>query len=201
MIEIIFKMLKSFFFFIISIFKRALCCFRRRKRVNEFVPLTQVGVISDHNTVSTELDNWSDWNEPVTVRSKPNTVQEQIEYYRQQAIAARQVKEELPEVQEHFFDDMAPTITKQTKVYINQNTAENQLSNKFSLAPENINTISQELEEWDDEKGWEDQTLDVDAREALKESRKHARQKKIWEQQQRRQEKNTRGTLGAKVYS
>lgn len=201
MIEIIFKMLKSFFFFIISVFKRALCCFRRRKRVNEFVPLTQVGVISDHNTVSTELDNWSDWNEPVTAPSKPNTVQEQIEYYRQQAIAARQVKEELPEVQENFFDDMAPTITKQTKVYINQNTSESRMSNKLSLAPENINTISQELEEWDDEKGWEDQTLDVDAREALKESRKHARQKKIWEQQQRRQEKNTRGTLGAKVYS
>lgn len=201
MVEIIFKMLKSFFFFIISIFKRALCCFRRRKRVNEFVPLTQVGVISDHNAVSTESDNWSDWNEPVTVPSKPNTVQEQIEYYRQQAIAARQVKEELPEVQENFFEDMAPTITKQTKVYINQNTAEGRMSNKFSLAPENINTISQELEEWDDEKGWEDQTLDVDAREALKESRKHARLKKVWEQQQRRQEKNTRGTLGAKVYS
>ncbi|KAB0800818.1 hypothetical protein PPYR_06557 [Photinus pyralis] len=197
MIEIIFKMFKSLFFFIVSIFKRALCCFRRRKRVNEFVPLTQVGVISE-KSIPNEMDSWNDWNEPVAT---PTTVQEQIEYYRQQAIAARQVKEEPQETQENFFEDMMPTITAQTKVYINPNVTQSETSNKFSLAPENINVMSKELEEWDDERGWEDQTLDIDAREALKESRREARQKKAWEQQQRRQEKLTRGTLGAKVYA
>uniref|UniRef100_A0A1Y1KSS1 Receptor-binding cancer antigen expressed on SiSo cells n=1 Tax=Photinus pyralis TaxID=7054 RepID=A0A1Y1KSS1_PHOPY len=200
MIEIIFKMFKSLFFFIVSIFKRALCCFRRRKRVNEFVPLTQVGVISE-KSIPNEMDSWNDWNEPVATPSTPTTVQEQIEYYRQQAIAARQVKEEPQETQENFFEDMMPTITAQTKVYINPNVTQSETSNKFSLAPENINVMSKELEEWDDERGWEDQTLDIDAREALKESRREARQKKAWEQQQRRQEKLTRGTLGAKVYA
>lgn len=195
-------MFKSIFFFIISAFKRALCCFRRRKRVNDFVPLTQVGVVSDQSPMSTETENWSDWNEPIlNEHSKPNSVQEHIEYYRQQAIAARQIKEEVSETQENFFDDMTPRITKQPILYINEEKEESNTFNKLSLAPDSVNILSQELEEWDEDTGWEDQTLDVDAREALKETRRQARQKKLYEQQQRKQEKFARPVLGSKVYS
>ncbi|KAF5304245.1 hypothetical protein FQA39_LY09772 [Lamprigera yunnana] len=193
------KMLKSFFFFIISILKRIFCCFRRRKRTNDFVPLTQIGVVSNQVPVANAVESWGDWNEPANHVSKISSVQEHIEHYRQQAIAARQVKE-VPEEQENFFENMTPKITKQTKVYISENTDENNSFNTYSLAPENLLT-SQELEEWEDDTGWEDQSLDIDARAALKESRRQARLKKMYEQQQRRQEKVGRSALGAKVYS
>lgn len=199
-LSVIFKKLKSFLLFFVAIWKRALCCFRRRRRPSEFVPLTQIGIISNQDNQSSE-EHWGNWNEQIVIPTcKPTTVQEHIEFYRQQAIAARQVQEEST-IQENFFEDMAPTITRQKKLFVNKKNEDNSNTNRLSLSPEGVNVLGQELGEWEDQSGWEDETLDWDAREALKESRKQARQKKIWEQQQRRQEKFTRPALGAKVSS
>ncbi|KAF2894489.1 hypothetical protein ILUMI_11689 [Ignelater luminosus] len=198
---VIFKKLKSFLLFIVAIWKRALCCFRRRRRASEFVPLTQIGIVTNQNIEATQ-ENWSDWNEQIVIPTcKPSTIQEHIEFYRQQTIASRQVQDEPAEVQENFFNDMTPTITRQTKLYVNDNNDDKRCMNRLTLDPENINVMGQELGEWDEHNGWEDQTLEWDAKEALKESRKQARQKKLWEQQQRRQEKFVRPALGARVSS
>lgn len=139
----IFKKITSFLLFIINLIKRALCCFRRRRRLSEFTPLTHVGVVANDEVATSELENWNDWNDHTNSKSPPpNTIQEHINYYRQQAIASRQVQSKELEVQENFFEDMTPTITKQTKVLINKNKEEGQ-QNRLSLVPENVNiTVS-----------------------------------------------------------
>lgn len=57
-----------------------------------------------------------------------------------------------------------------------------------------------ELGEWDENSGWEDQTLDTAAREALMERKRQQRERRAWEQQQKRQERSGRpAALGARL--
>lgn len=140
-VTMILKKLKSFLLFLVAIWKRALCCFRRRRRASEFVPLTQIGIVTNQNVEATQ-ENWSDWNEQIVIPTcKPSTIQEHIEFYRQQTIASRQVHEEPIEVQENFFEDMTPTITRQTKLYVNDKNDDGAHTNRLSLDPENINVL------------------------------------------------------------
>lgn len=120
-IQVVVQALKSFLFFFVGIWRRALCCFRRRRRMScDSIPLTAVGVVSDYAGPSCsggEMDNWGAWEESGG-GYKPNSVQERIEMYRQQTMAARQPSVDSEEVHEDFFQDMIPRITRQTKVFI-----------------------------------------------------------------------------------
>lgn len=138
---------KSLLFFFVGVWRRALCCFRRRRRMScDSVPLTAIGVVPDYpgascSSNSNEIENWN-WEDSNPNAYKPNSIQEHIEYYRQQKqkIAIKnQVVEPEDEVQEDFFEDMTPRITKQTKVLINDED-ENYKSNssRLSLAPQPI---------------------------------------------------------------
>lgn len=55
-----------------------------------------------------------------------------------------------------------------------------------------------ELREWEETSGWEGETLDSDAQKVLREKKRQEREKRVWEQQQKRQERMSR-SLGSKL--
>lgn len=120
--------IKGFFLFIINIFRRALCCIRKRKRsCSESVPLTQV--VSSIE-LSNDIQDWTDWSNDAIVDKKPKTVQDYIALYRKQNLKAHSTEaEENVEDQLNFFEDMAPQITKQTKVLIRNKNDDNSSRN------------------------------------------------------------------------
>lgn len=135
-IQIIITKIKALFFFFLSLIRRALCCFRRRRRASgDGVPLTHVGVVS--NSANETTQEWTDWNIPFN-EAKPNTVQDHIEIYRKQLAAARQAYEEEVQVEEDLFGDMAPKITRQKKIFVDNSQLEQDNTNRLSLAPDEL---------------------------------------------------------------
>lgn len=132
-LQIIVQKLKSLLLLIVGVFRRALCCFRR-KRLNseDCIPLTTIGIVPNKQNAPYENESWNNWEDKAE-NQKPNSIQQHIELYRQQTLLARQKsteKEEPLEV-EKFFEDMTPRITKQTKLFLN--SGENNESNNSRL--------------------------------------------------------------------
>lgn len=194
--------LKALLVLLFGVFKRAMCCLRRRRRSScDSVPLAAIGVVPNVLTSSTEMEQWDKWEENpvVVIPDKPvNTVQAKIEQYRQQVI-----KPETPtEEQLNFFEDMTPKITRQTKILIKDKHADASSHNtaKFT-AMDRVPT--NELEEWEENTaGWEVDAIDDfnDATKVLREQRRRERELRLIEQQQRRQERTAK-PLGAKLCS
>lgn len=141
-LRIIITKVKALFFFFFSLIRRALCCFRRRRRPSgDGVPLTHVGVVS--NSAKTPNEEWTDWNVAFN-ESKPNTVQDHIEIYRKQLAAARQAQleaEKQAAEEEDLFGDMAPKITRQKKVFVDNSQQGEQMgpsSRLLSLEPDEL---------------------------------------------------------------
>lgn len=192
---------KAFFLFFVNLFRRALCCIRKRRTSETVVPLTHV--VSDVDKES-DLESWTNWGEEIPSDNKPRTVQDYIELYRQQTVKARTIEKTDEKKNEdlNLFEDMSPKITKQTKVLIrtkNQHTES--LNNRLNVVDDSVNVMtSAELEEWDEEnRGWEgEQLLDREAQRILREQKRLEREKKAWEQHQKRLEKASRA-LGSKL--
>lgn len=127
---------KSFILFVISLFSRVLCCFRKRRRLScDVEPLAYVDVVSNN-----EFEKWDNWKDNENfVNKNPSTVEEHIQFYRQQQAAAQQ--QQVVEVQENFFEDMTPKITKQKKILLTTNEGTNK-SNNLSLVPDCVNIVS-----------------------------------------------------------
>ncbi|XP_066146840.1 receptor-binding cancer antigen expressed on SiSo cells [Euwallacea fornicatus] len=193
---LIFK-LKAFLLHFINIFRRALCCFRRRKlSYSDSEQLTHV--------VSNDLDNepstWTEWNTE-TFKDKPRTVQDYIEQYREQTIKARTEKPEENSKDEDLFESMTPQIKAPRKVLVStENDQTHQLkNNRLSVMSENSLAVG-ELGEWDESSGWDgERLLDEDAQKVLREQKRLEREKKALAQHQKRMEKTSR-TLGNKLY-
>lgn len=134
--------LKSLVLIFINLFRRALCCFRRRKLSNcEAVPLTHV-VSSSESEDTTRLQNWGDWDDGI---KEPKTVQDHIEIYRKRKTQVMRESQEIinPEDQSKFFEDMTPNITKQTKLYLNTkqiNDSENSL-NRLNFSEDALQAV------------------------------------------------------------
>ncbi|XP_034244870.1 receptor-binding cancer antigen expressed on SiSo cells [Thrips palmi] len=205
--------IKLLFFHLIGYFKRALCCFSRRRRDSgEHVMLTGVGVIPSSSPAMVE-DTWAQWdntNEPECVltyqdQKKPCDIQEHIELYRQQTMAlARRTSEETVEPEANYFQDMTPTITKQKKIFVNSRKQRESNQPSLSLGVQ-IGHVEAggELGEWVENPGWDDDSqLDgdetVDA--LVRENRRQERERRLLEQQQRRMERHGRAVpLGARI--
>lgn len=54
-----------------------------------------------------------------------------------------------------------------------------------------------ELREWEETSGWDGDILDSDAQKVLREKKRQERERRVWEQHQKRQEKANR--LGSKL--
>ncbi|XP_043498210.1 receptor-binding cancer antigen expressed on SiSo cells [Polistes fuscatus] len=210
-VEFIVNRLKALVLLLFGVFRRAMCCLRRRRRSScDSIPLSAVGVIPNpSNNLNTELEKWDHWEENpvVVVPDRPvNTVQSKIEQYRQQVTKSTESPEE--EQQPNFFQDMTPKITRQTKILIKDKKAENSYDNarhfaKFAVATDPIPT--NELKEWEDNAvSWEEETSEEfgDPTRALREQKRREREQRLFEQQQKRLERNARPQpLGAKISS
>ncbi|KMQ91637.1 receptor-binding cancer antigen [Lasius niger] len=204
-VEFLINRLKALFVILFGIFKRAMCCLRRRRRSScDCEPLSTVGVVPNALTNSTELEQWDKWEENpvVVIPDKPvNTVQAKIEQYRQQVVKPPDVP---TEERLNFFEDMTPKITRQTKVLIKDKHVDSSSPNatKF-IAMDPVPT--NELEEWEENTvAWEVDTMEEfnDATKVLREQRRREREHRLIEQQQKRLERTAKTQpLGAKLCS
>ncbi|XP_053971401.1 receptor-binding cancer antigen expressed on SiSo cells-like [Hylaeus anthracinus] len=202
-VEFLVNRLKALVVLLLGIFKRAMCCLRRRRRSScDSIPLSTVGVVPNNTTESEQWDQWEE-NPVVVVPDRPvNTIQAKIEQYRQQASKSSEpTEEQLP----NFFEDMTPKITKQTKILVKDKASENASRNfsKFAVASDPI--PSNELGEWEENTvGWEEETSKEfgDTAKTLREQKRREREQRLFDQQQKRIERNLRPQpLGAKLNS
>ena len=132
--------LKSLILFIVAIFKRALCCLKRRKVSVDAEPLIGIGVVSDD--YSQEDKTWNNWDNVSFTNKKPESVQDYIDLYRQQKMAMF-VEQDNVKSETNFFENMTPKITKQKKVLINTNNSAPQINTNLSLDPDTKLLVSQ----------------------------------------------------------
>lgn len=134
--------LKAIFVFFVGLFRRVICCFRKRRRLSTDEPLTYVGVVKNQYS-NNDLERWEEWKDnEYQIDKKPSTVEEHIQLYRMQ-----QVQQPVEEVQPDFFEDMTPKITKQTKIVLNVNNQQGGRSNNLSLIPNNVHIVSTKLDD------------------------------------------------------
>lgn len=134
---------RSLVLFFVGLFRRALCCFRRKRRLSQDdEPLVYVGVGSQSHGLNAGADDMSEWEwTDGEVKKAPSSVQEHIELYRQQqALAARKVEGEV-DVKD-LFEDMTPRITRQTKVLIGGGVREEKKISGLSLVADGVNFVS-----------------------------------------------------------
>ncbi|XP_011156563.1 receptor-binding cancer antigen expressed on SiSo cells [Solenopsis invicta] len=201
-VEFLINRLKALFVLLVGVFKRAMCCLRRRRRSScDSVPLSTVGVVPNALTNSTELEQWDKWEENpvVVIPDKPiNTVQAKIEQYRQQVIKPPETP---TEEQLNFFENMTPKITKQTKILLKDKHADSFRNAANFAAMDHVPT--NELGEWEENTAsWEVDAMD-DSTKVLREQRRREREQRLIEQQQKRLERTAKPLqpLGAKLCS
>ncbi|XP_071451639.1 receptor-binding cancer antigen expressed on SiSo cells [Hetaerina americana] len=224
--------LKGLILVFLGVFRRALCCFRRRRRSSSCtpIPLTAVGVVPNNVISSNEREDgpelsWNSWEDNSSPDSvvtdvgqsqlpPVNSIQQQIELYRQSQI--RQPNDaEAEQPADDFFQDMAPRITRQQKVLIpsgRRGEGEGQegspevtsggavwsprLAVSSTALPFPANS---ELEVWDEagpgSTGWDEAAGD----EAWEQVRALRQAKRAAEQQRRRREREGKARLGARV--
>ncbi|XP_023016222.1 uncharacterized protein [Leptinotarsa decemlineata] len=197
-VTLLYNKIKSFILIFTNLFRKALCCFRRRRRRSscDSVPLTHV--ISNIEEQKHETENWGNWEEGLP--DKPKTVQDHIELYRKQTQIAR-TDSESPDTEEqlNFFENMTPRITKQTKVLINTDEAKNNTMDRLNFVEGTLNPVpTSELREWEESSGWENETLEHEAQRVLREKKRQDRERRALEQQQKRHEKMGR-PLGSRL--
>lgn len=205
-VEFLVNRFKALIVILLGVFKRAMCCLRRRRRSScDSIPLSVVDVVPNTTNNPTESEQWDQWEENpiVVVPNKPvNPIQAKIDQYRLQASKPPEAEEEQ---QQNFFEDMTPKITAQTKVLVKDKTSDHASWNSSRLAVANEPILSNELEEWEDNAvGWEEETVKEfgDPTKALREQKRKEREQRLFEQQQKRTERNLRPQpLGAKLNS
>ncbi|XP_016976982.1 receptor-binding cancer antigen expressed on SiSo cells [Drosophila rhopaloa] len=182
---------------IITLCRRALCCFSRRRKLSHSGSsgngdqLQAVNVIverGEFSAASSSAGNpsggrsagpgprdrdWNSWDD------SPRTVEEHIEQYRQRMAQPPTPPKEEPEPD--FFSELTPTIKPQMKFYLedpNASAAANQATDFSRLQAQDLVPISDnaDLEDWVDDNagGWEE--LDTSqTKQILREKRRELR--------------------------
>ncbi|CRK89855.1 CLUMA_CG003429, isoform A [Clunio marinus] len=172
-------MIKKFFLFFLRIFRRALCCFSRKRSDSKSDyegRLEVVNVVDDSPNFkkSNTLDrDWNSWDD------KPRTIEEHIEVYRENLVKPKE-PELVSETQNiDLFADMAPKIIKQKKVLINQGKQEQPSFSRLEATASAEIPIINELEDWNENQqaGW-DEINDQNTKKLIRETRKELRASK-----------------------
>ncbi|CAD7090103.1 unnamed protein product [Hermetia illucens] len=160
---------------IIGAFRRALCCFSRRRKPSQTdcEILQSVNVVSDtgRSTEGGEKD-WNSWDDT------PRTVQEHIDHYRQKLARPPTPKE--PEPEPDFFQDMTPQIKPQPKIFIPTKLESTQTDFSRLQATTDIPIpLAADLQDWaeEDPGGWEELDSET-ATQLIREKRKEQRAQK-----------------------
>lgn len=163
----------------IGLFRRALCCFSRRRKLSlsESESLQCVNVVVDNNYHMKKSNqgqerDWNSWDDG------PRTVEEHIEQYRQKIAKPPTPKSEEPEPD--FFSEMTPKIKPQLKVYLGQDAEQDKRDFSRLEAKSDVPiTVNADLEDWEEEDpgGWEE--LDTETtKKLIREKRKELRHQK-----------------------
>ncbi|KAJ6636923.1 Receptor-binding cancer antigen expressed on SiSo cells [Pseudolycoriella hygida] len=168
--------LKAMLLALVVIFKRALCCFSRKRRdsFSECEMLSSVNVVSENTSARRRSEAERDWN---SWDETPRTIDEHIELYRQK-LSAQNTPLNTEAAEPDFFQDMAPKIVKQTKVLLQK---DNNIPTNFSrlqATTANLQAIGAELEDWTDDEqpiaAWEELD-DEHTKNLIREKRKELR--------------------------
>ncbi|XP_076371201.1 receptor-binding cancer antigen expressed on SiSo cells [Tachypleus tridentatus] len=172
------------FLALFGVIRRALCCFKRRRRHSDTVlPVT---VNSKHespplNLQAPELQSWEVWEDEI-----PNSVR--VERNNSTSGFTEQ------EYDVDFFKDMTPEITKPKRLLVRKQETENTkfqgLSSRLALDTKGLIIQNSELGELEDNiESWEDVMASEDvwvSDSVLKESRQAERERKFQEHQRRK---------------
>lgn len=177
----------------LGVLRRALCCFRRRRRASDVgLPISvQDGtIISMHAQCQVEdmhsWDTWQDEDEPtsVTVDGQTTTCREAGEPH---------------EEEEDFFRDMAPTVLHQ-KIYVpppkrsDGSNDGNSLSSRLRMDTKLLIPQGSELGDLEEpcDGGWETLGDDADLGSALREQRRTILEQRLAQHQQRKTQREQR---------
>ncbi|XP_055371395.1 receptor-binding cancer antigen expressed on SiSo cells [Condylostylus longicornis] len=189
LVSIMINRIKLVLLFILGLFKRAMCCFSRRRKSSCSENLESVNVIihtnADYSPSKQNNQPERDWN---SWDDSPRTIEEHIEQYRQKLVRPATPKDLEPEPD--FFTDMAPAIKPQPVYYLGNRSEEH--NSNFSRLEAKLDipvTIAADLEDWNEENpqdgGWEE--LDTETtKKLIREKRKEMRH-----QRQTKQSKNS----------
>jgi len=172
--------IKAIIYIIIGAIKRALCCFRGRRRSQSNDDgdecLTHVIIPNrDEGSVNWN-ENWGD-----DVNGRPQTVRDHIQLYREK-VGQQNVPQNNPsdEVLENLFQEMTPRYIKQKKVVIGNSSDRSQghAPDLSRLAVSADGAGFSDLGEWMEEanSGWDEQH--IDATDVLREQRRLKRENK-----------------------
>ncbi|XP_022184259.2 receptor-binding cancer antigen expressed on SiSo cells isoform X2 [Nilaparvata lugens] len=202
-INMLFNRVKALFFIMLGLLRRSLCCLRRRRKLScDSDTLTTIGIIPQYEShpKQDELQNWSTWEDPVGVVTdhKPQTVQQHIEYYRQQANVKPQ-----EEPQNDLFEDMTPQITRQTKILLRQeNDQRSSTQSRLSIAQDSfVPSNEAELGSWEESEanGVWDEAEHWDTEQMIREKKRQERELRLAELTKKRLEREQLKTLGSRM--
>ncbi|XP_017050374.1 receptor-binding cancer antigen expressed on SiSo cells [Drosophila ficusphila] len=178
---------------IITLCRRALCCFSRRRKLShsgsangdqlqavnvivergDFSAASSSAAVGNSRSMGPKERDWNSWDD------SPRTVEEHIEQYRQRMAQPPTPPKEEPEPD--FFSELTPTIKPQMKFYLEDPTtsaAASQSTDFSRLQAQDLVPISNnaDLEDWVDDNagGWEE--LDTSqTKQILREKRRELR--------------------------
>uniref|UniRef100_A0A1L8EDQ1 Putative receptor-binding cancer antigen n=1 Tax=Haematobia irritans TaxID=7368 RepID=A0A1L8EDQ1_HAEIR len=160
---------------IVQLFRRALCCFSRKRKPSYSEPMNVVVVspVSSsigHRTSSDVPErDWNSWDD------SPRSVQEHIEQYRQQIAKPPTPQTEASEPD--FFKELTPVIKPQQKFYLpNDNQMNQQDFSRLEAKTDVPIALNADLEDWVDEDGGDWEEMDNEqTKQLIREKRREMR--------------------------
>ncbi|XP_061396624.1 receptor-binding cancer antigen expressed on SiSo cells [Musca vetustissima] len=173
----VFQQIKILFLSIFGLFRRALCCFSRKRKPSYSEPMNNVVVVQANYAVPQTSSNIStaperDWN---SWDDSPRSVQEHIEQYRQQIAKPPTPQTEVAEPD--FFKELTPVIKPQPKYYLADDTQEQQDFSRLQAAKTDVPiAMNADLEDWEDEDTGDWEEMDNEqTKQLIREKRREMR--------------------------
>ncbi|XP_005186903.2 receptor-binding cancer antigen expressed on SiSo cells [Musca domestica] len=174
----VFQQIKILFLSIFGLFRRALCCFSRKRKPSYSEPMNNVVVIQSNYApppISTNIStapperDWNSWDD------SPRSVQEHIEQYRQQIAKPPTPQAEVNEPD--FFKELTPVIRPQPKYYLADNTQDQQDFSRLQAAKTDVPiALNADLEDWEDEDTGDWEEMDNEqTKQLIREKRREMR--------------------------
>jgi len=178
---------KSLLIMVVTLFKRVLCIFQKRRRKPSGDEIIMENVVIDNcKRNQDQFVPWNSWDD-----NRPPTVEDHIEQYRKSLTKLRTASEEIAH-EPDFFNDMTPNIKTNNALELNFNPIPNPSQRVTFEVQEDFNSsvfISPELGEILDEEdrtvGWD---ADEDLSHVLKQQRSEERKKRSSEHNQKKKD-------------
>ncbi|XP_013118727.1 receptor-binding cancer antigen expressed on SiSo cells [Stomoxys calcitrans] len=175
----VFQQIKVLLLSVLQLFRRALCCFSRKRKPSYSEPMNVVVVQPNYGVLPVSIAqrpssmaperDWNSWDD------SPRSVQEHIEQYRQQIAKPPTPQTETNEPD--FFKELTPVIKPQQKIYLPSDTQSNQQDFSRLEAKTDVPiALNAELEDWVDEDAGDWEEMDNEqTKQLIREKRREMR--------------------------